>query len=127
MTTIYPKSHIRRIMALDSLIALLGLALLASPFANHAFPGDIDTTVHVALGALIATLAAFRALLAYGGLWLECLLFIGGLLAFLMPRIQHMQWNHRYNTAHLAIGGLIMLLALLSAAFTVPQLRKRTA
>ena len=60
----YPKSHIRRIMALDSLIALLGLTLLLSPFANHAFPGDIDTTAHVALGALIATIAIFRALLA---------------------------------------------------------------
>jgi cytochrome b561 len=114
-------------MALDSLSALLGLVLLAAPFAQHAFPGDIDTTVHVTLGTLLTTLAAFRALLAYGGLWLEALLFIGGILTFLMPRIMHMQWHHPYNSAHLAIGTAIMLLSLLSAALTVPQLRKNPA
>ena len=44
-----------------------------------------------------------------------------------MPRIQHMQWHHPYNTAHLAIGTAIMTLALLSAASTIPQLRKKPA
>ncbi len=123
MPPTYPKSHILRIAALDSLSALLGLAILAWPFATHTFPGSGDTTAHVALGALIAVAATFRALLAYGSPWLEIPLFAMGLLTALLPHIQHMQWNDRYNAAHLAIGTAIMILATLSAALTLPVLK----
>jgi hypothetical protein len=124
MPITYPKSHIVRIAALDSLAALLGLAILAWPFATHTFPGSGDTTAHVALGALIAVAAAFRALLAYGSLWLEIPLFAMGLITALLPRIQHMQWNHSYLVFHVAAGIALCALAALSAALTLPVLKR---
>jgi len=120
----YPKGHILKVKAFDTLIAIIGLALAVSPFVERAFPGDFDTTVHVALGTLIFVCGAFRAGIAYGSLWLEVVLFVFGLITFGLPRIQHMQWLDKYNTAHLVAGGLVMVLALISAAITVPVLKK---
>src|SRR3954466_15529284 len=82
METRYPHSHVLRTMALDGLIFIIGASLALSPFLfyylrrdPHFFPGDIDTTSHVALGALIGTLAIFRVAVAYGSLWVEIVLF----------------------------------------------------
>lgn len=122
---VYPKSHILKVKAIDTLIAIIGLALAVSPFVEHAFPGDIDTTAHVAVGTLIFACGVFRAGIAYGSIWLEVVIFALGLIALCMPRMQHMQWNEKYNLAHLAAGGLCMLLAVVSGAITVPVLKKR--
>ncbi len=126
MERTYSKSHILRIAALDSLSALLGLALLAWPFVTHTFPGSGDTTAHVALGSLITVAAAFRVLLAYGSAWLEIPLFAMGFVTAFLPHIQHMQWNHRYLAAHLAAGIALCALAALSGALTIPVLRNPT-
>src|SRR4051812_32399775 len=58
----YPKSYATKIMALDAISFLIGVGLGASPFLRGILPGDIDTTVHVTLGALIAAMAVFRVL-----------------------------------------------------------------
>ena len=125
MERTYPKGHITRTMALDGMIFLIGLAMLAGPFVSRTFPGSLDTTDHVALGALIATLAIFRVAVAYGSIWIEVVLFVLGLVTFCLPRILHMQWSPHYNTGHLVGGGLIMVLSVLSAALTWPVLKQR--
>lgn len=116
----YPKSHITRIMAIDGLVLVIGLALIATPFVKHFFPGDVDTTVHVALGALIAVLSFFRLALGYGSIWIDFCLFWLGLIVLRLPVIMHMQWNSGYNTAHLAAGGIVMAVAVLAAILTIP-------
>jgi hypothetical protein len=119
----YPKSHIHRIAALHSLIALLGLALFAWPFVTHTFPGSGDATNHVTLGTLIAVAAIFRAFLGYGSFWLDIPVFAMGLIALGLPHFTHMQWNHPYQVAHHAAGIAICLLSTLAAALTIPLVR----
>jgi len=115
----YPRSHVTRTMILDGLIFLIGLALLATPLIGHFYPGDIDTSSHVALGAAIATLAVFRVLLAYGSVWVEVILFFLGLIAMSMPAIMHKSWMHDYTLAH-HLGGIgIMLLSVISGLLTL--------
>jgi uncharacterized membrane protein len=116
-----------KIMPLDTLICIIGLILAASPFIKHNFPADIDTTSHVALGMLIAVPAAFRAAVAYASLWIEVVEFFLGLIVFRLPTIMHMRWNAEYNTAHLALGGAVMVLAILSALVTLPYVNKKSA
>jgi hypothetical protein len=123
MDATYPKSHILRIAALDSLAALLGLAIFAWPFVHHNFLGSGDTTSHVALGALIVTAATFRALLAYGALWLEIPLFAMGLITASLPHFACLQWNRPYLAFHLAVGIALCGLSALSAALTLPVLK----
>ena len=122
---VYSKSHIMKIMGLDALTCIIGLVLAASPFAMRHYPGDIDTTVHVALGALIATPAAFRMLVAYGSLWVEVVLFFLGLIVLRLPAMMNMQWDGQYRTAHLAAGAAIMVLSVISLLLTIPVLKKK--
>jgi len=78
---VYTKSEIMKIVPLDGLIFILGLAVAAWPFLQpYFFPGDIDTTAHVALGMLIAAPAAFRVATAYASLWVEVVAFFLGLI-----------------------------------------------
>ncbi len=120
----YPKSHVVKIMGLDMLIFLIGLLLAAGPFAEQKFPGDFDTTVHVAVGALVAVLAIFRVLVAYGSIWIDIVLIAFGVITMSLPRIQHMMWNPQYNMAHLAAGGAIIVLSLGSLFLTLPVIKK---
>ena len=120
----YPAPHITRIKILDSLIFLAGLFILAYPAIHNFYPGDIDTTVHVALGCLITVCAAFRVLVAYGSAWLEIVLIVLGLITYRLPHFMHMQWNDHYALAHLIAGVAIIALALISALLTFSQLRK---
>ena len=127
MQSEYPRSHMTRTMLLDGLIVVIGLFMLSMPFIGyfvhhdpHFYPADVDTTSHVALGALIATLAVFRVLVAYGSLWVEVCLFVLGLLVFSLPRIMVMQWHHEYNTTHMLAGGAVMALSVISGLMTIP-------
>jgi hypothetical protein len=121
---VYPKGHVTLMMGLNMVTFLIGLMLAASPFAERAYPGDIDTTAHVALGSLIAALAIFRVLVAYGSIWIDVVLMAFGVLTFCMPRIQHMVWNGRYNMVHMVAGGLVILVAVASLFLTLPVIRK---
>ena len=123
----YTKGHMMRVMAVDTLIVIIGVVMAASPFVERAFPGNFDTTVHVAVGALIATCALFRVAIAYGSLWLEVVIFALGLIVLSLPRLEHMQWNETYNMVHLAAGGGAMALAAISALITIPVLKKQAA
>jgi hypothetical protein len=124
----YPKSHVMMIGALNMLSVLIGLAMLAAPFAKGWYPGGFDTTVHVALGALIAAAALFRAALGYGSIWLDVVLAALGVLTLMLPKWQHMQWNAGYTTAHLVGGGIVAAVAVLSLLVTIPVNRRmRTA
>ncbi|HVT79776.1 MAG TPA: hypothetical protein VHM90_03895 [Phycisphaerae bacterium] len=120
----YPKSHMMKIMGLDMIIFLIGLLLAASPFATRAFPGDIDTTSHVALGALIAVLAIFRVLVAYGSIWIDIVLIAFGVITLSMPRIMHMMYDGTYNTAHLVLGAVIIVFSLISMFLTLPVMKQ---
>jgi hypothetical protein len=124
MLSEYPKAHMTRVMGLDALIFIVGLATLVSPLLMGDYPADIDTTAHVALGALIAVLAVFRVLIAYGAVWIEVCLFFLGLIVLRMPAMTHMQWDPKYNTGHLVAGGAVMVLSVISAALTVPVLKQ---
>ena len=115
----YPRSHMTRTMILDGLIFLIGMALLATPVIGRFYPGDIDTTSHVGLGAGIATLAIFRVLLAYGSVWIEVALFFLGLVAAMMPVIMVKSWNHDYTFAHHVAGFGIMILSVISGLLTL--------
>jgi hypothetical protein len=128
MTNEFPPSHILITKILDGILFLAGLFVLAIPAVHHFSPGDIDTSVHIALGSLIAICAIFRVLVAYGSAWLDIVLFVLGTLVFLLPHFMHMKYDPHYHTVHTILGALIMLLSALSAVFTFLQLSKsRTA
>jgi hypothetical protein len=120
----YPKSHVMMIGALNMLSVLIGLALLVAPFAKGWFPGGFDTTVHVALGALVATAALFRAALGYGSTWLDVVLAALGVLVFLLPTTMHMRYHAGYSTAHMVGGGLVVVVAIVSLIATIPVNRR---
>jgi hypothetical protein len=120
----YTRSEMIKIVPLDGLICIIGLIVAVHPILTHNYPADIDTTAHVALGMLIATPAAFRVLTAYASLWVEVVLFFLGLIVLCLPTIMKMQWNREYNTAHLALGGAVMVLSILSLIVTIPVARK---
>jgi len=126
MSRQYPQSHITKVMVLDGLIFLCGLMALATPLIHGFYPADIETTSHVALGALICVLSVFRVLLAYGAAWMELPIFALGLIVFMMPRIMHMRWEEHYNHGHLIFGGAVMVLAVISALVTIPQIKNKT-
>ncbi len=123
MEIVYPKGHVTRIMALNSISFIIGLAVAAAPFVKHFFPGDVDTTAHVAVGMLIVVLAIFRVLLGYGSTWIDFCLFWLGLIVFQFPSIMHMHWDSAYTGAHMAGGGIVMVIALISFVMTLPVRR----
>ena|ERR1035437_952623 len=124
MTNEYPAGYIVRIKIIDFLAFLIGLALLAIPAIHRFFPGDIDTSVHVAMGALVAVCAIFRVMVAWGSLWLEIVLAFLGFLTMRLPAFMHMQYDPHYNTVHLALGCLLMALAVISGLMTFFELQK---
>jgi hypothetical protein len=125
----YPKSHVMMIMGLNIITFVIGLALMGAPFAKGWFPGDIDTTTHVGFGALIATLAIFRALLGYGSIWLDIVLIALGVFVFMLPKIMHKQYPEvaAYNFAHIAGGLIIVAVAVVSMLATLPVIRRMRA
>ena len=123
MTNEYPPAYILRIKAIDTISFLIGLVMLAIPAVHRFFPGDIDTTVHVALGCLIAVCAIFRVLVAWGSAWLEIVLFFLGLLVFLLPTFMHMRYEPHYHTVHMIAGAVLMAVSVISALMTFAQLR----
>jgi hypothetical protein len=121
----YPAGYMLRIKAVDGIIFLAGLSTLAIPALFNFYPGDIDTTVHVTLGALVAVCAVFRVLVAYGSAWLEVVLCVLGIFIFMLPRWMHMSYDPRYATVHLALGAVIAVLAIISGLMTFAQLRSQ--
>ncbi len=120
----YPQSHVMAMMGLNMITFLIGLALAATPFLAHYFPGSLATTHHVALGALIALVAIFRVLVAHGSIWMDVVLFAFGFLTFMMPTWMRMHWNATYTTAHMAAGGIVMAVAVISALLTMATVSK---
>ncbi len=59
-----PMGYVVRIAFVDAIITVIGLCVWLMPLAAGLYPGAFDTTVHVALGSLITTLAFFRVMLA---------------------------------------------------------------
>jgi len=121
----YPAGYMLRIKAVDGIIFLAGLCTLAIPALFHIYPGDIDTTVHVTLGALVALCAVFRVLVAYGSAWLEVVLCVLGAFIFMLPHWMHMSYDPHYATPHLVLGAVIVVLAIISGLMTFVQLRRR--
>jgi hypothetical protein len=124
MNQSYPSGYVTRIKAIDSILFLAGLIVLAVPVLFHMYPGDIDVTVHVTLGALIAVPAIFRVLVAWGSAWLEVVIFVLGFFTLMLPKWMYMSYDGRYNTLHLAVGGVVMVLALISGIMSFAELRK---
>jgi hypothetical protein len=128
------RGHMVRIMALDTLSTIVGLAVWLAPFAlgfNRAmgtfYRGGYDTMLHVTFGALIATLAAFRVLLAYRSAWVEIVLFVLGLFVCLLPHWLHMEWNATYTTALWVGGGVVMGVALIGGIMTALENKSNPA
>ena len=120
----YPAGYMNRIKAVDALIFLAGLTILATPAIFHFYPGAIDTSVHITIGALVAVPAIFRVLVAYGSAWLEVVMFVLGFFTFMLPKWMHMSYDPKYNTLHLALGIAIMVLCAISAIMTFAELKK---
>jgi hypothetical protein len=120
----YPKSHVVKIMGLDMLIFLIGVLLAVGPFVERKFPGDFDTTVHIAVGALVAVLAIFRVLVGYGSIWIDVCLIAFGVITAALPKIQHMLWNQQYSVAHWVAGGVIIVFSLIAMMLTIPVIKK---
>jgi uncharacterized membrane protein len=121
----YSRGHMIRIGALNMIVFLVGLMTVLTPFIGGMYPGDLQTTDHVALGALICVLSIFRATLGFGSIWIDVCLFFLGLITFCMPRIMSMRWDDHYNSTHLMHGGIIMAIAVISIILTVPNLPSR--
>jgi hypothetical protein len=120
----YPAGYVNRIKALDALLFLAGIIILATPAILHFYPGSIDTTVHITIGMLIAVPAIFRVLVAWGSAWLEVVMFVLGFFTFMLPRWMHMSYDPKYNTLHLAVGAAVMVITFISAIMTFAELRK---
>jgi hypothetical protein len=123
----YSSGYVMRIMALDAITTIIGLSVWVAPFALGWYPGGFTTTLHVALGALITTLGAFRVLLAYRSEWVEIVLLVLGLFVFLLPHWLHMEWNGNYTTAHRIGGGVVMAVAVISGLMTIMENKKHPA
>jgi hypothetical protein len=121
----YARGHTIRIMALNMIIFFVGLFTLATPFMHGEFPGALDTTDHVALGALICVLSIFRAVLAFGSIWIDVCLFALGVIVLSMPTIMHMRWEGHYNFSHMLHGLIIMACSFISTILTIPVLKQR--
>ena len=131
METAYTRGYVVRIMALDALSTIVGLAVWLAPFAlgytratGEFYRGGFDTMLHVAFGALITTLAGFRVTLAYRSAWIEIVLFVLGLFVCLLPHWLHMEWNATYATAHLVGGGVVMGVAVIGGLMTAVENKK---
>ena len=126
MDKAYPKSHVMMITGLNVISFLIGVMLVAGPFLKGELPGSFDTTVHAGLGALIATLAIFRAALGYGSIWIDVCLVVLGFLVLMLPtaKFMHMQWNTEYTMVHMVSGGIVMAVAVVSALATIPVIKK---
>jgi hypothetical protein len=120
----YPAGYVNRIKAVDAIIFLAGLIVLAGPAIFGFYPGAIETTVHITLGALIATCAVFRVLVAWGSAWLEIVLCALGVLTFLLPKFMHLSYDPKYNTLLMVTGAVIIVFSLISALMTFGELKK---
>ncbi len=127
METAYTRGYVVRIMALDALSTIVGLAVWLAPFALGWYPGGFYTTLHVTFGALITTLAAFRVMLAYRSAWIEIVLFVLGLFVAMLPHWLHMEWNATYTTAHWVGGGVVRGVAGIGGLMTAVENRKNPA
>lgn len=120
-----PADFDLRVAAPAALNVLIGLALIALPFLQQFYPGcgpgSGQTTIHVALGAVLTVLALFRASLAYRSAWVDGLIAALGILILTLPWTTPMAWSHRYLTQHVAAGGGGVLLALVGAAATLAR------
>jgi hypothetical protein len=121
----YPRGYVTRIMAIDAIITLVGLFIAAMPFAMGWYPGAFDTTVHVAVGVLIATLGAFRVLLAYGSSWVEIVLIPLGIIVLRLPHFMHHEgWDPKYTNTHVAAGAIVIIAAIISGLMTTIEMKK---
>ena len=115
------KTLARHLVELFSgLTFLTALVLAAMPFAM-GYPRSSElTTMSVALGTLIATLSAARALGAYDARTFSAFNMALALLTLLSPwLLQHAQ-THAFVRTHLVCGAIMLLCS--SAAFTVSHL-----
>lgn len=117
----FSRGYVTMLMILDGVMTLIGLGVWAFPFADHFYPGGYNTMLHVTFGAMIATLAAFRVLLAYRSAWVEYVLFVLGFFVLMLPTWLHMRWDAAYNTGHMVAGAIVMVFALISAILTLMQ------
>ena len=134
METAFTRGYVVRIMALDTLSTIVGLAVWLAPFAlgyhqatGEFYRGGFDTTLHVTFGALITTLAAFRVMLAYRSAWVEIVLFVLGLFVCMLPHWLHMEWNATYSTAHWVGGGVVLGVAVIGWLMTALENKKNPA
>jgi hypothetical protein len=134
MESAFSRGYVVRIMALDMITTIIGLAVWLSPFAigyhramGEFYPGGYDTMLHVTFGALITVLGAFRVMLAYRSFWVEIVLIPLGLFVLLLPKWMHMQWDPTYNTAHLVGGGVVIAVAVISGLMTIVENKKHPA
>jgi hypothetical protein len=125
MPTEYPMGYVIRVALLDLVITAIGVGLVLTPVALGFLPGAFDTTVHVALGALIATLGLFRVLLAHGSAWVEIVLIALGVLVLRLPHFMHMEWNDKYTMGHMGAGGVVIVLAIISGLMTWAHMKKQ--
>jgi heme/copper-type cytochrome/quinol oxidase subunit 4 len=121
-----PLSYVIRIAFVDAIITVIGLSIWLTPLFAGFYPGAFDTTVHVALGALITALSFFRVTLAYLSAWVEIVLIALGILVLRIPHFMHMEWNSKYTMGHMAAGGAIIVLAAISGLMTWVQLKKQS-
>ncbi len=113
-----PLGYVLRIAFVDAIIMVIGLGVWLTPVAAGFYPGAFDTTVHIALGALITTLAFFRVTLAHRSAWIEIVLVPLGLLVMRVPHVMHLEGSPKYNMGHVGAGIAIVVLAIISGLMT---------
>jgi hypothetical protein len=113
-----PMGYVMKIAFLDAIITVIGLGIWFLPAVAGFYPGAFDTMVHVTLGALITILGFFRMALGHLSAWMEIVLIFLGLLVMRLPHFMSMEWNAKYNMGHLAAGGAVVVLAIISGLIT---------
>jgi hypothetical protein len=119
----YRRSYALRILILDGIMSFIGLGLVLLVFTWARTPGDYEVTLHVTFGALICTLALFRAIMGYGDFWPEVVLFVLGFFVVMLPHWLSMQWDPRYANGHYVAGGIVMVFSVISALMTIIEMR----
>jgi heme/copper-type cytochrome/quinol oxidase subunit 4 len=122
-----PLNYVLRIAFTDGIITVIGLCIWFTPLFAGFYPGGFNTTLHVTFGAIVTALAFFRVSLAYLSAWMEVPIIVLGLLILRLPAFLHMEWNAKYTMAHVAAGGAIVVLALISGLMTLIQHKKMKA
>jgi hypothetical protein len=108
-------AHQRQVAVLSVVSLFAGLFLAVSPVLNHYDFSSPKTSLNVALGLLIASMAYFRATFGGGTPWVSWVLIALGVITLGTPFWMRFAYDPTFKNQHLIVGGIVVALEFLNA------------